>query len=293
MSKKIILIVKIMISLILIAPVFLVGYLVFVGAISEEKREVIDTVISEDGAHKAVVTKLGDSYGYDDTIEFALFDCEGRRNAVFVDNIYELNQGEDRYSVEWGAEQVTIMVNTRLDQSNKYRIVVDYDDLAGRDVPIKDALIVLEAILPIAYILFAVSTILLMFSKTRKVLFGFASAVLLLITMFLWLGLNIHNYDLSMNDVIYEYDTDVEHSLTLRNENYELFRDRLNKVHVFYHSSEQENISLSTYASGKIDNTEIDVVFHDPDALTITIQGEDSFEFTLIRESGFSLTRYP
>ena len=134
----IVLIVKIAISLILIAPCVIVGYLAFEGEKYEAPREVLDTVISEDGSHRAVVTKIGGSYGYSDTIEFALFDGEGRQNALFKATVYDMYQGEERYSVEWDTEQVIINVITLQDQSDNFRIVVDYNDLAGRDVRLKD-----------------------------------------------------------------------------------------------------------------------------------------------------------
>lgn len=288
MVKKSVLIVKVVVSLLLVAPIFVVSYMAIWGEKYEEKREVLDTVISEDGSHKAIVTKIGDSYGYDDTVEFALFDDEGKQNAVFTASIYELNQGEDRYSVEWDTEQVFIRVNAHLNQSQNMRIVVDYDDLAGRDVRIQnqDDCIVYDSIWCIGYLLFAVSTILLMFSKKLRKIFGLASAVLLIITISFTFGLNIRNHELTLNDVIYEDDPNVKHSITLSNENCEFLRGRLYKVHLYYSclAPEHKNVFLLTYASGKVDKTQIDVVFHDPDSLTITFQGEDSFAFTVVRE---------
>ena len=288
MVRKIVLILKIVISLVLVWPIFLVSYLAIWGERYEEKREVIDTVISEDGSHRAVVTKIGGSYGYSDTIEFALFDGEGRQNALFKATVYDMYQGEERYSVEWDTEQVIINVITLQDQSDNFRIVVDYNDLAGRDVRLKDKddFFVLDMIWVTAYVLFVVSTIILMFSKENRVIFGFTSTVFLLVSLFFTFGFNIHSYDLSLNNVTQEDDPTVKHSLSLHNENYELYQGSLNKVDLYYSclAPEHKNVFLTTYASGKVDKTEFDVVFHDPDSLTITMRGEDPFEFTLIRE---------
>lgn len=206
-----------------------------------------------------------------------------------VISVYNDYSGEKRYDVDFEQEQVIISVNDQQDTGKACKILVDYSDIAGRDVSFDDhdnVTNVLGLIWEISFVLFAASVILLMFSKERKVIFGITTAVLILVNMFLLLGLNIWRYDLSLNDVIYEDDPNVKHSITLSNENCEFLRGRLYKVHLYYSclAPEHKNVFLTTYASGKVDKTQIDVVFHDPDSLTITFQGEDSFAFTVVRE---------
>ncbi|MCR5528863.1 MAG: hypothetical protein K6F49_06570 [Saccharofermentans sp.] len=287
MFKKIVLVAKIVISLLLIAACILLVYRAAFREKYEDTREVLDTVISEDGSHKAVVTKIGDSYGYDDTVEFALFDDEGKQNAIFVVSVYNDYSGEKRYDVDFEQEQVIISVNDQQDIGKACKILVDYSDIAGRDVSFDDhdnVTNVLGLIWGISFVLFVASVILLMFSKERKVIFGITTAVLILVNMILLLGFNIGRYDLSLNDVIYEENLAADQELRLKNLNYEFFKDSLNRVHIFYHSSEKGNLSLSTYASGKVDKTKIDAVFMTPNSTLISIRGEDSFEFTIVRE---------
>lgn len=283
MVKKTFLIVKIIISLILIGTCILLGYLAFSGKY-KTRREVIDTVISDDGAHKAIVTKIINSYEFDDTIEFTILDNDGRRNAIFVDTVYGMNWEAEGYDIELGQEQVIISVKDQLENDKAYKIVVDYNDLAGRDVIEKDYLSVIDPIYGITWVLFVVSIILLMFSKKRKTTFVCVSLVLLIINIFFMFGFSTGHNNLRLNDVIYEEGAAEDQNVSLKNSNYEIFQNRLNKVHVFYHSSEQGNITLSTYASGKIDNTKIDVDFLNPNSASISIQGEDSFAFTVVRE---------
>lgn len=275
---------KTIIALIVIVSCFLLILVDFAGS-SEETRKVEDLVISEDASHKVVVTKIGNSYGYQKTVEFALYDNEERLNAVFVENIYASTQ-EEGYAIDLGKDQVTISVNNYPDLTKGYRIVLDYNDLAGRDVSIKDYYKLLCPVRIAIVGLFAVSIILLIFSKERKGLFGFVSVVLAIVYLFIAFGFSTSEYDLSFNNIVSEDSATDNQQLWFKNKNYGLFQDRLNEVVISYNSESAEygNINITTYASGKIDNTKIDVVFYEQDSLSVAFEGDDSFAFTLIRE---------